>query len=126
MEEIQFGLDKPGKTFKIGKLLCKPIQTRLIEFLRAHKANFAWTYHDIPGIDPSVMVHNLAVDPKVKPAKQKRRSFNLERYAAINYEVDKLIEAESIQEVRYPKWIANVVFVKKSNRKWRVCTDFTD
>ena len=28
--------------------------------------------------------------------------------------------------VKYPLWLANVVLVKKSNRKWRMCTDYTD
>lgn len=26
----------------------------------------------------------------------------------------------------YPEWIFNVVLVKKTNRKWRMCVDFTD
>ena len=26
----------------------------------------------------------------------------------------------------YPDWLANVVMVKKSNGKWRMCVDFTD
>ncbi|KAL5574831.1 hypothetical protein UlMin_016530 [Ulmus minor] len=126
LEEIQFSLNEPGKTFKIGRLLQEPLRARLIEFLRKHENDFAWTHHDIPGIDPTVMVHSLAVDPKAKPIKQKRRSFNPERYAAINTEVEKLVEAGSIREVQYPEWVANVVLVKKSSGKWRVCTDFTD
>uniref|UniRef100_A0A2N9HN36 RNase H type-1 domain-containing protein n=1 Tax=Fagus sylvatica TaxID=28930 RepID=A0A2N9HN36_FAGSY len=31
-----------------------------------------------------------------------------------------------IREVYYPNWLANVVMVKKSNGKWRMCVDFTD
>ena len=31
-----------------------------------------------------------------------------------------------IHEVYYPKWVANVVLVKKANEKWRICVDFTD
>ena len=26
----------------------------------------------------------------------------------------------------YPDWLANVVMVKKANRRWRMCVDFTD
>ena len=65
LEEIQFDPDEPGKSLEIGKLLCEPLRTRLIEFLRAHKADFAWTHHEIHGIDPSTIMHKLAMDLNV-------------------------------------------------------------
>ena len=40
--------------------------------------------------------------------------------------VDKLLFANFIREVYYSEWLANVVMVKKSNGKWRMCVDFTD
>ena len=112
--------------FKIGRLLSEPFRTNLIEFLRAHQGDFALTHHDIPGIDPSIAVYKLNEDPNARPIKQKRQSFNPERYAMIGEEVKNLVEAGSIREAYYPDWLANVVLVKKSNGKWRVCTDFTD
>ncbi|KAL5555503.1 hypothetical protein UlMin_037739 [Ulmus minor] len=86
----------------------------LIIFLREHRDVFAWSHEDMPGIDPSVIVHRLNIDPNFKPVTQKRRTFNAERYMAIN------------TEANYPDWIANVVLVKKANGNWRVCVDFTD
>lgn len=41
-------------------------------------------------------------------------------------EVCKLLEVGFIREVKYTTWLANMVMVKKSNGKWRMCTDFTD
>ena len=41
-------------------------------------------------------------------------------------EVHKLQEAEFIRNVYYPNWLANIVMVKKANRKWRMCVDFMD
>ena len=41
-------------------------------------------------------------------------------------EVDKLLTAGFIQEVYYPDWLANVDLMKKANKKWRICVDFTD
>ena len=45
---------------------------------------------------------------------------------AVREEVGKLLKAESVREVHYPDWLANIVLVKKSNNKWRLCVDFTD
>ena len=78
------------------------------------------------GIDKRVIEHSLNVDPTKKPFQQKRRVFALEWNKAIMEEVEKLLTAGFIREVYYPKWIANVVMVKKSNGKWRMCVDFTD
>jgi hypothetical protein len=36
------------------------------------------------------------------------------------------LKARFIREVHYPDWLANIVLVKKSNGKWRMCIDFTD
>ena len=41
-------------------------------------------------------------------------------------EVEKLLNARFIEDVYYPKWLTNVVMVKKSNGKWKMCVDFTD
>ena len=78
------------------------------------------------GIDPAIITHRLNVSPSFKPVKQKRRSFAPERQKAINEEVGKLLQAREIREVEYPKWLANVVLVKKANGKWRLYIDFTD
>ncbi|XP_075649643.1 uncharacterized protein LOC142620100 [Castanea sativa] len=56
----------------------------------------------------------------------KKRVFAQERNRAIAEEVRKLQDAEFIKEVYYPDWLANIVMVKKANRKWRMCVDSKD
>lgn len=41
-------------------------------------------------------------------------------------EVEKLLWAGFIREVKYPEWNSNVDLVKKANEKWRMCVDFID
>ena len=87
---------------------------------------FAWKQENMGGVDLAVITHRLNVNPFLKLVKQKRRSFALERQKAINEEVDKLLQAKAIREVKYPEWLAKVFLVKKANGKWRLCIDFTD
>jgi hypothetical protein len=49
-----------------------------------------------------------------------------EKVKAVEAEVQRLQDAKVITEVKYPVWLANTVLVKKKNRKWRICVDFTD
>lgn len=124
LEEFEIG--DSGKKFHIGSQLPQPIKEDLVAFLRRNKDVFAWSHEDMPGIDPSVIVHKLNVDPNYRPVKQRRRAFAAERNKAVVEEVEKLLKAGFIREVDYPEWLANVVLVKKSNGKWRMCVDFTD
>ena len=41
-------------------------------------------------------------------------------------EVNKLLVPKFIREVYYPEWLANIIMVKKANRKWRICVYFTN
>ena len=80
----------------------------------------------MPGINPSFIVHKLNVSPSFPPICQKKRVFVQERDKAIADEVRKLQEVKFIREMYYPDWLANLVMVKKANKKWRMCVDFTD
>jgi len=40
--------------------------------------------------------------------------------------VEKLLQVRFIREKYYPDWLANIVMVKKSSRKWTICVDFTN
>ena len=110
----------------MGTLASPAVRQDLVNFLRMNQDIFAWSHEDMPGIDPSVIVHRLNVNPDSSPVRQKKRVFAQERDKAVAEEVRKLLEAGFIQEVYYPDWLANVVMVRKNNGKWRMCVDFTN
>ena len=104
----------------------QPIRQALAAFLKMNQDVFAWSHKDMSGIDPSVIVHRLNMNPASSPIQQKKRVFTQERDKVIVEEVKKLLEADFIREVHYPDWLVNIVMVKKAKRKWRMCVDFTD
>ena len=105
-------------TTKIGTLASWPVRQTITTFLSDNQDVFAWSHEDMPGIDPSVMVHKLNVSPSFPPIRQKKQVFAQERDKAIAKEVQKLLEAGFIREVYYLDWLANVIMVKKANENW--------
>jgi hypothetical protein len=54
------------------------------------------------GLDPSVVMHLLAMEKNYPPVKQGQRRYRLELLPQIEAEVDKLIATGFIREVKYP------------------------
>jgi hypothetical protein len=48
-----------------------------------------------------------------------------EKTEATKTEVHTLLEANFIEPIAYPTWLANVVMVQKKSDKWWMCIDFT-
>ncbi|GKV32493.1 hypothetical protein SLEP1_g41093 [Rubroshorea leprosula] len=78
-----------------------------------------------PDIPERTSTSSARTPPKCHGLK-KRRLFGLEKQAAIDEEIQKLLQAGFIKRVEYSEWVSNPVLVKKPNGKWRMCTDFTN
>ena len=118
LEEVTLDESGPERTTRIGTLASQPIRQALAAFFKMNRDVFVWSHEDMPGIDPSVIVHRLNVNPASIPIRQKKRVFVQEREKVIAEEVRKLQEADFIREVYYPDWLANVVMVMMANGKW--------
>ena len=125
-QEVEIVPGDSTKVLKIGLALLTLEKEKMISFLRANQDVFAWKHEDMLRIDRKIIQHRLNVNPECKPVQQKRRIFAPEHNKAVTEEVEKLLEADFIREVFYPYWLVNVVMVKESNSKWRMCVEFTD
>jgi hypothetical protein len=57
--------------------------------------------------------------------KQHLRRFDEEKHMASGEEIAKLLAIGFNKEVYHPKWLANLVLVRKKCGKWRMCVDYT-
>lgn len=60
----------------------------------------------------------LDTDPSIRPKKQKLRKMSDDKATTVKADVQRLLEANVIREVKYSTWLANTVLVKKKNGKW--------
>ena len=93
LEEVILDESRPGRTTRMGTLANPTIRQDLVGFLRMNQDVFAWSHEDMPGIDPSIIVHRLNVNPESPPVRQKKRVFAQKRDKAVAEEVRKLQEA---------------------------------
>ena len=80
-----------------------------MELLKKYVDVFVWTYDEILGLDPGLVVHSLNVDPGIKPIVQPVRVFHPEIKAQITQEVKNLLAAGFIKPIQHPKWLSNIV-----------------
>ena len=83
-----------SKVRKIGRELQSPLKEEIINFLKGNLDIFSWSHGDVHNIDRRVFA----------PAQNK----------VVIEEVDKLLTAGLICEVCYPKWLVNIIMVKKN------------
>jgi hypothetical protein len=115
----------PKQTVIISEDLTSQDEEKLISCLSRNKDVFAWSALDLVGVSRTVIEHNRGIDPSVRPKKQRLRKMSDEKTKAAKAEVHHLLEANFIELVAYPMWLANVVMVQKKSSKWRMWIDFT-
>ena len=83
LEEILLDNFGPERMTRINTFTSPPIHQALTTFLQEKQDVFASSQEDMPGIDPSIMVHRLNVSPFFPHIYQKKRVFAQERNRAI-------------------------------------------
>jgi len=83
------GTEEDKKEIKIGALLDARVKRRIVELLREYSDIFAWSYKDMPGLDPDVVEHRLPLKPECPPVKQKLRRSHPDMALKIKEEVRK-------------------------------------
>ena len=92
--------------------------------MKEFKDVFTWDYSEMLGLDLGLIAHTLNVDPQAKPMVQPARIFHTEIEGQIVKEVQKLLATGFIKPIQHPRWLSNIIPVKKKNGQIRCCVDF--
>jgi hypothetical protein len=106
---------------------CSPeeIQT-YTDLFKEFRDVFAWSYEEMPGIDPKIVEHEITTNLDAKPVRQKLCPVNPRKAAAIKAEVEKFLKAGFIYPIHLTQWVSNPMPVDKKQGTIRVCTNFRD
>ena len=72
LEEVTLDGSRLEQTTRMVTLASQQIRQALAAFLKTNQDVFAWSHEDMLGIDPSVIVHRLNVNPATSPIRQKK------------------------------------------------------
>ena len=78
----------------------------------------------MPGIDPSILVHEIKTYPTTRPVRKKLRQVHPRKEASIKVEVEKLLKKGFIYHVPLTEWVSNIVPFNKKQGTIRLCIDF--
>ncbi|KAD7478568.1 hypothetical protein E3N88_01704 [Mikania micrantha] len=82
----------------------------LMEVLVTHKAAIGWTIPDLRGISPSIVMHKIITDEKIKPSRDTQRRLNPNMREVLKKEVVKDEKGEEI--------------ATRPVTGWRICIDY--
>ena len=125
LEEINLGTNpqKP-RPISISWNLSEKEKAEIILLLKEFRDVFAWDYSEMIGLDLGLVVHTLNLDPEARPVAQLARVIHTKIEEQIVKEVQKLLAASFIKPIQHPRWLSNIVPVKKKNGQIRWCVDF--
>ncbi|KAM1104714.1 hypothetical protein ACFX13_013337 [Malus domestica] len=78
LHHLNLGTKEEQKPIFVNALLSANEIEEYYQLLSEYKGVFAWTYKEMPGLDPVITVHHLVVKPGTRPIKQTQRRYRSE------------------------------------------------
>jgi len=126
LKELNLEMKEDPRLIYVISMLTPEEWKQYFHLLYEYRDVFVWSYKEMLGLEPKVVVHNLAIRKGVSHKKQPQRRFRPQLIPEIEQGVNKLIDDGFIREVKYPTWIANIVPVRKKNGQLHIYVDFWD
>eukprot|EP00253_Pinus_taeda_P014545 PITA_14545 len=123
-ELVNLGADLKPQIINLGLHLTMNEKSAFIHLLKKYKNVFSRNYEDLKTYDTSIIQHTIPMISDEKPVQWKLRNIypNLENQ--IKSELNKLLKVKIIFPVRHPRWVSNLLPIRKKNGDIRICIDF--
>jgi hypothetical protein len=88
----------------------------LVKLLQKNRDIFEWKPADMLGVPRELIEHELHLDPKAKPVKQRLHHFTQDKKDVIKREIARLLDARFIKEVYHPDQLPiQFLYLKRIN-----------
>ena len=124
VEDYNIGSEDDPKVIKLSKALDPKNRNKYITLMTKFSDTFAWTYEDLKEYNTDIIQHTIPIKENENTFRQKLRRINPLLLPLIDKEIRKLYDAKIIVSLRFSKWLANLVPVRKKNGEIRLCVDF--
>ena len=98
-QPINLGIEEHPHMIHLAQSLSPEEKEEFISFFQEKKISFVWTYSNMPGLDPNVIMHHLSIALGVKPIKQKLRKMHPHVALLVKVELEKLLKAGFIRAI---------------------------
>lgn len=126
IEEINIGDVANVHKIHLAQSLNPLEKKKFIQFFKQRYINLAWSYADMPGLDPELVLHHLPLLPGTKPYKKNLSKMHPQITLLVKIEVQKLLDVGFIRPIDYAEWISNLFLVTKNTGGIIICTNFRD
>jgi hypothetical protein len=109
---------------KLSKTLSPEVKQDYIKLMKDFPDIFSWSYDDLKVYDTKDIQHIICLKEDQNNFKKKLRWINPLLLLLIKKEVKKLFKDKIIVSLRFSKWVANLVPVRKKSDEIRLCVDF--
>ena len=89
---VNLGIKDDKREINVGAALGEGVKKRIFQLLREYSDIFAWSYEDMPGLDPQIVEHRIPTKPECPPVRQKLRRTQPDMALKIKGEVQKQID----------------------------------
>ena len=117
IEDKNIGTKENPKIVKLSKKLPEKEKEEYVKLMKKYTDVFAWSYEDLKEYDTSIIQHIIPIKLGERPFKQKIRRTNPKLLPIIEKEIKKLFDAKIIVTLRFSKWVAKLVPVRKKKER---------